>query len=83
MHRKDFPGVAVRIGEPQLVLPREAAGDVLLDFLQNALRLQALFPGATFKRMTGTQDPTVNNGATVGPTANVPGRDALILLNAN
>ena len=26
MNRKDFPGIAVRVGKPELVLPREATG---------------------------------------------------------
>lgn len=43
--------------------------------------LRTLFPGMTFRRISGTQDPAVNSGQLVGPTVTVPGRDALILLS--
>jgi len=39
----------------------------------------ALPAGATYKRITGTQDPVVNNGATVGGSVLVSARDAVIL----
>ncbi len=42
--------------------------------------VQTLFPGMTLRRISGTQDPSVNNGTAAGPRVAVPGRDALILL---
>jgi hypothetical protein len=44
MDGKDFPGIAVRIREPQLILARETTGDVVLDLFENTLFLQALLP---------------------------------------
>jgi hypothetical protein len=35
--------------------------------------------GATYKRLTGTQEPTINNGATVSGSITIPARDGLVL----
>lgn len=43
---------------------------------------QTLFPGMALRRISGTQDPTINSGAPVGPRIAVAGRDALILLTS-
>ena len=44
MDRKDFPGIAVRVGKPEFVLARKAAGYALFNLFEDALFLQPLFP---------------------------------------
>lgn len=44
MDEEDFPRVAVRVGEPDLVLSGKAASDVFVYPLNHPFPLQALFP---------------------------------------
>ncbi len=42
--------------------------------------LATLFPGVALRRISGTQDPAVNNGTAASGTLTLPAHDALILL---
>jgi hypothetical protein len=44
MDLKDFPRIAIQVGKPESVLPREATGYVLYGLFEDALFLQPLFP---------------------------------------
>ena len=48
MHCEDFPGIAIRIRKPELILTSKATGSVLLDPLQDALCLKTFLPGGNF-----------------------------------
>lgn len=69
------PGDAyARRFEHGAVLVNGSAGPATFD-------LGALFPGAAFRRLRGTQDATFNNGAPVFGRVTLAGRDALILVD--
>ena len=69
-----------------VILPGLAAG-ISRDFdralvLANPTNDQMVFTlpvGATYKRLTGTQDPAINSGATVTTSVTVPALDGLVL----
>ena len=46
MHCEDFPGIAIRIRKPELILTSKATGSVLLDPLQDALYLKTFLQAA-------------------------------------
>ena len=48
MHREDFPGVAIRIRKPELILTSKTTGGIFLYPLQDALCLETFFPGGNF-----------------------------------
>src|SRR5687767_15946070 len=61
MHCEDFPGIAIRIRKPELILTSKATDSVLLDLTQNPLCLKTFLPGGNF--FYGLDfDPQVVNG---------------------
>ena len=75
----------LRQGPSDVMFRRFEHGVVLLNASVEPVSfdLGILFPGVKLRRISGTQDPSVNTGALTPPVVTVLRRDALILLVEN
>ena len=69
---------------PHTPMPQGRIGQVVANPSQHSYTfdMSGLFPGKTFRRLRGSakQDPDANNGARLGPSLELPAKDALFLV---
>src|SRR5687768_6722759 len=74
-HGVDLPLVAVGVADPELVLPRVAAGRVLLVETRDAARGQALLPGLHLAGGAHPQSEVGQRALRIGPAAGLVQRE--------